>query len=193
LLEAPVVATRPGENVVGVTLGFGDDLWGHDHGRVEAGVAAALRALVDEGWRVRLLCMNDEDREGHAAVARALDPIGDAVSVEVADSPARYLQAVAECTVVVAERLHAMVLAAAAGTPFVALEYQPKCTDFVASVGWERWALRTDEVDAAVVCALVDDLARASARTRLAGSVDLLRARLVAEADGIRRAVAESA
>jgi len=48
---------------------------------------------------------------------------------------------------VVAERLHAAVLAAAVGTPFVALEYRPKVRDFAASVGFEEYTLRTDDLD----------------------------------------------
>ena len=193
LLLAPPAppAARP-SNVVGVTLGFGDDLWGHDHRSVEAAVITCLRELLNGGWRVRLLCMNDQDREGHAAVARGLTPVGDALSVEVVDTPPAYLQAVSECTVVIAERLHAMVLAAAAGTPFVALEYQPKCRDFAASVDWERWTVRTDELTADAVGQAVDALATGAETARLAGAVDELRRRLGAEVDRVRVAVEAS-
>lgn len=190
LLLSPASPAAPAGKVVGVTLGFGDDLWGHDHRRVELAVAACLRELIADGWRVRLLCMNDDDREGHAAVARGLAAQADEVSVEVADTPAAYLQAASECAVVVAERLHAMVLAAAAGTPFVALEYQPKCRDFTASVDWDQWSVRTDSVTAGDLCQLLGDLVDdQGARARLAGSVDVLRRRLSDEMERIRHAV----
>jgi polysaccharide pyruvyl transferase WcaK-like protein len=190
LLLSPLAPAGAGGKVVGVTLGFGDDLWGHDHRRVEVAVVACLRELIAEGWRVRLLCMNDEDRTGHAAVARGLAAQVEEVSVEVVDTPASFLQAASECAVVVAERLHAMVLAAAAGTPFVALEYQPKCLDFTASVEWERWSVRTDSVTAGALCQLVGDLVEDDgARARLAGSVDLLRRRLNDEVLQVRQAV----
>lgn len=190
LLSPPAPACRPAGKVVGVTLGYGDDLWGHDPRRVSVAVVTCLRELIACGWQVRLLCMNDEDREAHAAVARGLSGQSDAVSVEMADTPAAYLQAASECTVVLAERLHALVLAAGAGTPIVALEYQPKCRDFLASVDWERWSLRTDSVTAGALCeqlcALDEDV---GARARLAGAVDVLRQRLDAELDRVRRAV----
>jgi polysaccharide pyruvyl transferase WcaK-like protein len=52
----------------------------------------------------------------------------------------------ASAEVVIAERLHAAVLAAAAGTPFVSLEYRPKLADFARSIEMETFLLRTDEV-----------------------------------------------
>lgn len=192
LLSPPAPAAGAGK-VVGVTLGFGDDLWGHDHRRVETAVVACLRELIADGWRVRLLCMNDEDREGHAAVARGLAAQAEEVSVEVADTPAAYLRAASECAVVVAERLHAMVLAAAAGTPFVALEYQPKCRDFTASVDWDQWSVRTDSVTAGALCQLLGDLVDdQGARSRLSASVGVLRRRLTGEMERIRHAVKDA-
>ena len=45
---------------------------------------------------------------------------------------------------VVGERLHASILAAACATPFVALEYRPKIRDFARSIGMEDQVVRTD-------------------------------------------------
>ena len=171
------------ERVLGVTLGFGDDLWGHDHGRVERAVAGCLRTLLARGWRVRLLCMNEEDGGRHRTLAG-----GDRVTVEMAGTPAEYLAAAAGCEVMIAERLHAMVLSAAAGTPFVGLDYQPKCADFARSVQWTEWTVRTDAVDASALTERVEALAEAGDRGRVAlgRRVDELRRRLGAETAAIR-------
>ena len=83
-------------------------------------------------------------------------------AVEVADTPARYLRAASGCTVVVAERLHAMVLAAGAGTPFIALEYQPKCRDFTASVDGRTSVKKTFTITPAT---------RATAKRRLTSAL----------------------
>jgi len=53
----------------------------------------------------------------------------------------------ASADVVVGERLHAAIMAAAAGTPFVGLEYRPKMRDFARSVGQEDAVIRTDQMD----------------------------------------------
>jgi polysaccharide pyruvyl transferase WcaK-like protein len=46
----------------------------------------------------------------------------------------------------VSMKLHAGILAAAANVPFVSLEYRPKCRDFGASLGWEEFLIRTDQL-----------------------------------------------
>ncbi len=52
----------------------------------------------------------------------------------------------ASADLVVGERLHATIMAAAAGTPFVGVEYRPKVRDFARSVGQENAVVRTDEM-----------------------------------------------
>ena len=51
-----------------------------------------------------------------------------------------------------------MAFSAAAGTPFIGLEYQPKCYDFAQSVGFGRYTLRTDRVSEGKVLDLFNDL-----------------------------------
>ncbi|MGA7227974.1 MAG: polysaccharide pyruvyl transferase family protein, partial [Acidimicrobiia bacterium] len=47
---------------------------------------------------------------------------------------------------VVGERLHACVLAAASGRPFVGIEYRPKVADFADSVGMSEFVTRSDQL-----------------------------------------------
>jgi polysaccharide pyruvyl transferase WcaK-like protein len=56
------------------------------------------------------------------------------------------LRLLTSADLVVGERLHAVVLAAAMGTAFVAVEDRPKVRDFVSSLGADRWCIRTDEM-----------------------------------------------
>jgi hypothetical protein len=53
----------------------------------------------------------------------------------------------ASSDLVIGERLHAVIMAAAAGTPFVGLEYRPKVRDFARSVSQEAAVIRTDEME----------------------------------------------
>ncbi len=61
----------------------------------------------------------------------------------------------------VGERLHACVLAAAAGRPFVSIEYRPKLRDFADSVGMGEYLVRTDEISSGRLTELVGHLAAA--------------------------------
>ncbi|MEA3509853.1 MAG: glycosyltransferase [Actinomycetota bacterium] len=75
------------------------------------------------------------------------------------------LDLLASSELVIGERLHAAVLAASVGTPFVAVEYRPKLRDFARSIGREDSVVRTDEVERldSVVDAVLSDGERIAA------------------------------
>ncbi|GAA3523435.1 polysaccharide pyruvyl transferase family protein [Amycolatopsis ultiminotia] len=176
---------EPRERLLGVNLGFGDDLWGHDHERVVDAVADLVRGTAADGWSVRFLVINPKDEPlARAALQRSGVP-GEVRTTGTVDS---YLAAVGECTVLVAERLHALVLGAVAGVPLVGLEYQPKCADFLASIGAEDASVRTDVVNADILRTHVSDLGsrRDVEAKRLEGRVEELRGLLHTELDRIR-------
>jgi polysaccharide pyruvyl transferase WcaK-like protein len=147
------------------------EVWGSED-RMLASLADATRRLLAAGYEVRVFPAWDRDESVCRELARAAGLSNDAVDplrLE-ADTVLRYLDGF---DVVVSIKLHAAVLAAAAGVPFVAVEYQPKVRDFTASLGWERYTLRSDRFEAADVEGAVreihDDLA--ALRHRLAGRV----------------------
>lgn len=57
-----------------------------------------------------------------------------------------YLDLLATAELVIGERLHANILSAAVGTPFISAEYKPKHTDFAMSINCENWNIRRDEI-----------------------------------------------
>jgi hypothetical protein len=128
--------------------------------------AAELIAwLLGTGRQVLLLVVNPADRPiaeqaRAAALARLPATAASAVRLTQPATVEAYLQAVGECALVVGERLHSVVLAAAAGTPVVSLEYQPKCRDFM------------DSLDAADRCLRVDRLGRGELVDRVAAVLD---------------------
>jgi len=58
----------------------------------------------------------------------------------------KFLKRAETFDLLIAVKLHAAVLASAANVPCVVLEYQPKCLDFAASIGWERFTIRTSHL-----------------------------------------------
>jgi hypothetical protein len=68
------------------------------------------------------------------------------------------LDFLSSCNVVIGQKLHSIVFSAAVHTPFISLEYRPKCLDFAESVGYEKYNLRTDHMTAKRVTTLLDDL-----------------------------------
>ncbi len=173
----------PEEGLIGLNLGFGDDLWGHDPASLTHELSVAVRQLSAQGYRFVGILMNDDDQRW---TAQALNGIP-ADIVRPADASAA-AQELARCSVAIVSRLHAGILAALSGTPVVSLEYQPKCRDFALSIGDERSLVRTDELSSAVV---IDRVAARLAdsdaiRTKTRSAVATLRQSLEAEYAAVR-------
>jgi polysaccharide pyruvyl transferase WcaK-like protein len=153
--------------------------------------ASTVRVLVGRGWRVRFFVVNPEDRADAMACIRrtGLDP--DRTELLATPRADQFMDEVARCTVVVGERLHAVVLAAGAGVPAVMVEYQPKCRDFMASIDRSEWCVRTDEITAANVLERVEALAvdRDVHAARIDDAVNVLRGRLEREVVRMRALV----
>ena len=188
LLHEPETLVPPQEKLLGINLGFGDDLWGHDHSRVVDELAGLVKGLAGEDWRVRAIVVNPKDEPAARECLAKAGVTGEVVTTLTTD---QFFTAVGPCTVLVAERLHALVLAAAAGIPLVGLEYQPKCRDFLASVGAAERSVRTDLVTADILRSQVEDLAgqRAAESARLRNEVSHLRALLHDEVEKITSAM----
>lgn len=178
-LLLPRPAVTPEDGLIGVNLGFGDDLWGHDPKQLADEIAGAVKQLSSHGYRFVGILMNPEDRRW---TEMALSDIPEAEMVLPAnpDAAAREL---ARCSVAIVTRLHASVLASLSDTPVVSLEYQPKCRDFALAIDDEKSLVRTDEVNSgAVVDRVFDAIGNASSiRSRKHTAVARLKRRLEGE------------
>ncbi|MGA7054556.1 MAG: polysaccharide pyruvyl transferase family protein [Mycobacterium sp.] len=168
----------PEDGLIGVNLGFGDDLWGHDPARLAEEMSVAVKQLSSQGYRFVGILMNPDDKRWTQVALK--DIAADIVSPVDANAAAWEL---ARCNVAVVSRLHAGILASLSETPVIALEYQPKCRDFALSIDDERSLIRTDKLSSiAVVDRVAEALADSSnIRTKTRVAVAGLRQRLQAE------------
>jgi polysaccharide pyruvyl transferase WcaK-like protein len=176
LLPRPDV--DPEEGLIGVNLGFGDDLWGHDPARLAEETSIAVRHLSAQGHRFMGILMNPEDRRW---TETALNDVAADIVLPV-DAAAAALET-DRCFVAIVSRLHAGILASLSDTPVISLEYQPKCRDFALSIDDERSLIRTDELTGSAVvdrvgAALADS---ANIRSKTGAAVAGLRQRLQGE------------
>lgn len=176
LLPRPDV--NPEDGLIGVNLGFGDDLWGHDPAKLAKEMSGALRQLSSEGYRFVGILMNPGDRRWTETALNGI--AADIVLPADAGAAAREL---ARCSVAIVSRLHAGILASLSDTPVISLEYQPKCRDFALSIDDERSLIRTDEVSSAAVVDRVGSALADSSdiRTKTRAAIARLRQRLEAE------------
>jgi polysaccharide pyruvyl transferase WcaK-like protein len=107
------------------------------------------------------------------------------------DDPDAGVGLLASAELVVAERLHGAVLAAAAGTVPVMVEYRPKLRDFAESVGLGELVIKTDALGGGALVELTDSAyrRRSELAARMSANVNRLRNRQVKAAEEIEKAL----
>jgi len=189
LLDLPRNAGVFEDKVLGINVGTADVLWGGNPDRVLDEVSNMARRFTATGWSVRLVPMWDGDLAYVREAARRIGP-GVCIVEDFGDFD-RLTWAIGSCHVFVGEKLHSLVLAASLSVPFIGLEYRPKCRDFQRSIDNERFTVRTDELRAAPLVDLVNEMAtnRDLYAAQLTSKVSLLRGRLSERATRLRALV----
>ena len=148
--HAPYQATplpAPSEGPLRVGINPGDcsgKMWGRADD-VQESLIALARWLRKSGHQIAIVPVWQNDVEACLDVARRAG-LDRSVISPVCYTRQAFLGWVEKLDLLVCLKLHAGILAAAANVPFVSLEYQPKCRDFAASVGWEEFVIRTDQI-----------------------------------------------
>ena len=156
-IEAPVVSDTalllgPDERddsvvrpkLLGINIADPEDQYLATGSRVLDECVPALRKLQASGWTVRLLPFDRKDLVVAQRARRALDGRTEIMS-RFSDVDA-LRHSIAECDVLVGQRLHSVVLAAAVAVPAVAVDYRPKCRDFQLSIGRQDWTVSTLDI-----------------------------------------------
>ena len=143
-LTPPTVERVPGRVVICPVWTSGELHGGSDEA-VFAAFAQSIRTLIDRGHEViALSAFASDDRWLIELMRSAGAPNLGYVASHTDVQPG--IDLIASADLVIAERLHAAVVAAAVATPFIPVEYRPKTADFAASVGVEELVVRTDDI-----------------------------------------------
>lgn len=186
LIERPPVDRVPGRVVVAPVWTKGRLWGGSDEAVVDAMASAVMSWRADGREVVALSSSPDDDSQILQLSQRAGDTLLPFVHGYL--DTGRAVETIASADLVVGERLHACVIAAAVGTPFVPIEYRPKLKDFAASVGVEELVIRSDALNAGVLTETAD-AAIAGGVDGVTVHVDRYRDRLRSAARIIERAV----
>ncbi|MCP4307363.1 MAG: glycosyltransferase [bacterium] len=175
------------EGLVVVSPAWTDgELWGGTDDAVFAALAATVRSLRDAGREIAYLsCFAGDDR--HIMEIMRQSGSGDARYLAAYDDIEGGVALLAEAGVVIAERLHAAVIAAACETPFVAIEYRPKIRDFASSIEQEAMVIRSDEVGREQLLGLVEQASSGAMTAELKVAVAVFRKRQKAAAAQLMR------
>ncbi len=126
----------PSDAVVAVALRE----WPESPGLEEAAAAALSR--LSARIPARLLLVPMQRPEDFRLAERVRESVGDKVAVlRQGCDPRLILGVIAECRMVIAMRLHALIFAASAGVPAVGIAYDPKVESFLSASGQESVSL----------------------------------------------------
>ena len=163
------------------------ELWGGSDLDVYRQLAAAIRGWRDAGREVTLMSCHPTDDRPILQIKEMLEGVPVAYHPGYSDVQ-ESVDLIAGAALVVGERLHACVLAAAVGRPFLAVEYRPKVRDFALSVEMGDCVVRSDELSSEVLLSLADALGD-TAPPGMLTSVSIYRERLVNASELIAAAV----
>lgn len=173
----PPLAIPPTPGRIGVNFGTtNNSLWGGDEEGYMEFLLEALSRLVERGWEPAFYSVWSKDLPLILAMRDRLG-LPDAPVLDARSDSLEALSRLTSCEVFVGEKLHACAMAAVAGVPFMALEYQPKVRDFAESLDMGDYTVSTGERDPEGFVHLVESLAanQAPVRARMAGNVAAFR------------------
>lgn len=125
---------------------IGNKIYGENPEQIEKFANALTERLLQEHWTVYLYPTTKSD------LHYMMETIGLKKHQEIKvyenytdiDKSLDFLESM---DVFLGQRLHSIIFAANVSTPFHAIEYEPKTSDFLLTTGFENYATRTDQLD----------------------------------------------
>lgn len=133
--------------------------WSGSRAHAAAFAAAAVHAQKERGLLPVLLAMEPAKDLQICEEIAALAEAGGVICplVEAPEDASLVVGLIRQADAVLGMRLHSLIFAAAQGTPFAGVAYDPKVTGFVDYIG-QGLCCTLEEADAARLCAMVDGL-----------------------------------
>lgn len=144
---------------VGVNVSEYSDFWGNCQKTVVEELTSVIRKLSARGLSITLFPTQSADVTLSRKIAADLGV--PAITVKTSyDSPRSFVAELREMDLFIGTKLHSVVCAFCAYVPAIMIGYQPKCYDFMKTMGFEDYWIRSDRVTSHAIVALVDDLLR---------------------------------
>jgi polysaccharide pyruvyl transferase WcaK-like protein len=156
-LAQPEGFWQPRTGYLGVNVGNGGgSLWG-DREQFNQAMGRFVELATRQRWKVEFFALMADDIEMTEQVARIGKIANPVIHCEYLD-PDRYMARVSKMEAFIGLKLHSVILAMCAHVPSIMLEYRPKGLDFMASLGLERFNVRTSDVEPKALLELLSDL-----------------------------------
>lgn len=170
---------------IAINVGSDSQIWGRNRERVLIEITKLCKNLKKGGYNLILIPFNTQS-------LKYIEKIANITKTNVFRDW-QNIQAVVDIIgsscVLIGEKLHSLVFSAATSTPFISIEYRPKCYDFVESVGFEQYNIKTSEMTYERIMRMLNEIIinRRELHKLLEENVDVLQKKLINASQHIRR------
>lgn len=134
----------PSQRSIAFNLGNIGPAWGSRE-KIDEAYGKVCSSLIADGQSIDFFGLHKSDASRAAEVVSAFGLKPKEVWSEFTDTH-RTLARLDRYDLVVAQKLHGIVLAAGMGVPCISVAYEPKCVDFMRSIGMEDFVIQADQV-----------------------------------------------
>lgn len=138
---------------VAVNIGSDGLVWGGNEEIVFQEITKVCHTLKTHGYQPVIIPFNKEDfgriKESPLNNFEIFREWFDVNSV---------LDFISSCKILIGERLHSTIFSSCTFTPFISINYRPKCLHFAETMGFEKYAVRTDELTSKKIMDLFFDV-----------------------------------
>ncbi len=137
----PRVLPKHRRKRIGINLSQHSHFWNNSQAKVTVAYTQLIRTLLKEQWTITLFSTISEDRCLAEEICR--NAYSDRVHLHTRMlDPNSWLNAVEGLDVFLGVKLHSVITAFCVYTPAIMVGYQPKCLDFMRTMGMERLHFR---------------------------------------------------
>jgi len=148
------VGRKEKKRKIAINVGSAGWLWGGDQEKVYREVAKLCRFLQKSGYRPVLIPFYKKNLND----IRRISVLTNTPIFKNWMDVQKVLDFIASCRIMIGEKLHSNVFSAATYTPFISIEYTPKCREFAETMGFEKYIIRTDEITTKKIMVIFWDL-----------------------------------
>lgn len=126
--------------------------------------------LINQGYRIVFIPFHsvppDNDRDSIAKVLRLMKHHDNTHILNEDYAPTEIIEIISKLKLVIGTRLHSLIFSASTFVPMVAIDYEPKITGFMKSIGQEEFLCKIEEIEPESLILKVQKALSSSKRVR---------------------------
>ncbi len=148
---------EPTPKLLGINVGQSNGNMYGQESEIQEKISQFVRQSMKRGCEFEFFCVWPDDLEVTKRVA-SMAGLSNPTIHEIYHDVSYFQERVRRMNAFVGIKLHAVALAMVTGVPSLMIEYRPKCREFMASLGMERFVHRSDQIEVDSLITDMEDL-----------------------------------